>query len=34
MTYVNDLEWFPRDDAHIPDWLRQQIEEAEATDDE
>jgi hypothetical protein len=34
MTYVNDLKWFPRDDEHIPDWLRQQIEEAGATEEE
>jgi hypothetical protein len=28
MTYVNDLKWFPRDEEHVPGWLRLQIEEA------
>ncbi len=31
MTYVNDLKWFPRDDEHIPGWLRLRIEEAGAS---
>ncbi|MFI0482179.1 hypothetical protein [Actinomadura sp. 9N215] len=34
MTYVNDLKWFPRDDEHIPGWLRQKIIEAEAAEEE
>ncbi|WP_121435127.1 hypothetical protein [Actinomadura pelletieri] len=28
-TYTNDLKAFPRDDDHIPTWLRQKIKEAE-----
>jgi hypothetical protein len=28
MTYVNDLKLFPRDEEHVPGWLRLQIEEA------
>jgi hypothetical protein len=30
--YADDLKWFPRDDEHIPDWLRQKINEAEASE--
>lgn len=25
-SYVRDLEFFPRDDEHMPDWLREQVE--------
>jgi hypothetical protein len=28
LTYLNDLKYFPRDDGHISDWLRQRVEEA------
>ena len=24
-SYVRDLEFFPRDDEHVPDWLREQV---------
>lgn len=24
-VYTNDLKYFPRDDEHIPDWLRQKL---------
>ncbi len=30
LTYVNDLKIFPRDDEHVPGWLRQKIDEAGA----
>lgn len=29
VLYAQDLEKYPRDDAEIPDWLRQQLTEAE-----
>ncbi|HEX7306550.1 hypothetical protein [Lentzea sp.] len=29
-SYVRDLEFFPRDDEHVPDWLREQVELAAA----
>lgn len=25
-TYVRDLEFFPRDEEHLPDWLREQVD--------
>jgi hypothetical protein len=25
-SYVRDLEFFPRDEEHMPDWLREQVE--------
>ncbi|GAA4229887.1 hypothetical protein GCM10022254_23360 [Actinomadura meridiana] len=33
LTYANDLKSFPRDDEHIPDWLRQKINESEASEE-
>lgn len=27
-TFVHDLQQFPRDDEHIPDWLRDHVEKA------
>ena len=29
--YLDDLEYFPRDPEHIPDWLQQKIDEANNT---
>ncbi|MEU3309507.1 hypothetical protein [Nocardiopsis sp. NPDC006832] len=29
MDYYNDLQLFPRDPEHIPDWLQEKIREAE-----
>jgi hypothetical protein len=34
LTYLNDLKYFPRDDEHVPDWLRQRVEEARASEGE
>lgn len=31
VTYVNDLEAFPRDEEHRPDWLKQRVAEVTAT---
>ncbi|MEV6242192.1 hypothetical protein [Lentzea sp. NPDC051838] len=33
-SYVRDLEFFPRDDEHMPDWLREQVELAEKAETE
>ena len=33
-TFVRDLEFFPRDDEHMPDWLREQIELAATAETE
>ncbi|MEY9211662.1 hypothetical protein NI17_009335 [Thermobifida halotolerans] len=29
-SYALDLQYFPRDEEHIPDWLRQKLREAES----
>ncbi|WP_158566905.1 hypothetical protein [Actinomadura craniellae] len=29
-SFALDLQYFPRDDEHIPEWLRQKLEEAAA----
>ncbi|MEH0110215.1 hypothetical protein V6N00_10930 [Tersicoccus sp. MR15.9] len=29
-TYVTDLETYPRDDAHMPEWLQQKVRDHEA----
>jgi hypothetical protein len=29
-SYVRDLEFFPREEEHVPDWLREQVELAAA----
>ncbi|MDX8035624.1 hypothetical protein SK803_35940 [Lentzea sp. BCCO 10_0856] len=33
-SYVRDLEFFPRDDEHMPDWLREQVELAATAETE
>ncbi|MGW6936050.1 hypothetical protein ACWGE0_38745 [Lentzea sp. NPDC054927] len=33
-SFVRDLEFFPRDDEHMPDWLREQVELAATAETE
>lgn len=34
VAYARDLEAFPRDDEHVPDWLREQLRLAEVAEAE